>query len=201
MQDEIEIRCPKCHSSYIKVNLEQNDKLRLAIDCQLCGHHFSTSNHYKVNDLKLKTDSVSINISIDKPKMSDEELDAKIIQLYKDIEILRAIELYKEHKNVSLIEASNYVDNLTQFIEEKPFVKSESQIFEEELIELVRQGERYKAIQIFQEKQGCSRQDAKLYIDHIVEFHSDIKKPGCMFWFIIVMLLGLIINFFQWVFG
>ena len=201
MQDEIKISCPKCHSLDVKFCFEQKDKLRLAFDCQQCSNHFFATEDVKVKDFNLKTETISINISIDKPKMSDEELDAKIIQLYKGQEKIGAISLYRDQKNVSSDEAWEYVENLTKYIIIPPTPKSEDQIFKEELIELVREGKRYKAIQLYQEKHKCTRQDAKLYINYIVEFHSDIKKPGCLFWFIMVMLLGLTINFFQWVFG
>lgn len=201
MQDEIEIRCPKCHSLNMKFCFEQKDKLRLAFECQQCFNHFFAIEDVKVKDFNLKTGTISINISIDKPKISDEELDAKIIQFYKAHDNLSALTLYIDERNSSFDEALKHLDNLTEFIEKDPIIKSETQIINEKIVDLIQDGKRYSAIKFYKEKTNSSWLYSSSYVNQIINYDSETEGLGCFLWFVLITLLGLIVQFFQWAFS
>lgn len=119
MSDSLKILCPKCHSSNVQLSFEQENKLRLAFDCQQCSNRFFADENLKVKDNNLKNDNINFNVTVEFNPGNTSELDQKIIELVQKGNYLKAVKFYQDEKKTSLKDAKTYVDELTGYQENK----------------------------------------------------------------------------------
>ncbi|MBP5513708.1 MAG: hypothetical protein J6Y04_02880 [Bacteroidaceae bacterium] len=103
--------------------------------------------------------------------------DEYLLTLLHQGEKLQAVKAYKEETGCSLKEAKDYIDDLEQEMQKNSLRKAPDMQPDEEVLRLIRQGEKLMAVKVFKERTGCDLIVAKDLIDEIYEQIGPKPQP------------------------
>lgn len=91
-----------------------------------------------------------------------------ILKLLREGRKIEAIKYFKEEMNCSLADSKKYIDELEiQNNPAKPGI-----IKEDDVLELLKAGEKLQAIKVYKEQSGCGLKEAKEYVEGLEVMHN-----------------------------
>ena len=103
--------------------------------------------------------------------------DDYLLTLLRQGEKLQAVKVYRDETGCSLKEAKDYIDHLEQDMRYATLRKAPDMEPDEEVLRLIRQGEKLMAVKIFKERTGCDLIVAKDLIDELYKQIGPKSQP------------------------
>lgn len=97
----------------------------------------------------------------------------EIIELIRDDQKLEAVKRYKDLRRTSLLEAKNFIEELTERLEQESpeILAAPSEL--EEIAELIYAGQKLEAVKRYRDQRSVSLVDAKQFIEQLTD---DLKQ-------------------------
>lgn len=100
-----------------------------------------------------------------------------LFTLLRQGEKLQAVKAYRDDTHCSLQQAKDYIDELERQMRKTTMRKAPDMQPDEEVLRLIRQGEKLMAVKVYKEKSGCDLIVAKDLIDELYEQIGPKPQP------------------------
>jgi len=127
-------------------------------------------------------------------QLGSHSLDGRVLALLRDGQKIEAIKLYRTMTGAGLKEAKDAVEAIERG-ESPPSVRSASIVDDADILELLRAGQKIRAIKLYREKTGAHLAEAKNAVEELARANGIPDRAGCGSAVLLALVLALFLGY------